>query len=294
MPTNTFFEHQLPESKAKTDIVTTFFPSWLNIIASFDKTCPLAYMELFAGQGIYDDGAKSTPIIVIEQILASPHAHRFHVVLNEMDSEKADKLEAAVSALPVHLLAEPPVFKRKEIDSQNVVTMLPYLPKSPAVLFADPFGYRGITRELFIRYMQGSWGRDAIFFFNFKRVNAALSNPEFVDNMEAMFGRERARSLREELKGLVPGKRKPRVHEAMEQSLREAGIRFVRRYEFELREDSLFFISQHEKGLRTMKQVMATRSTRDAEGVPLSRTLGRTLKWNPRLVSSVSWRRRRR
>lgn len=267
MPVESFFEHQTPESKAKIEIVTNFFASWLNIIGS-SSTGPLAYMELFAGQGAYDDGTKSTPILVLEHLLSTPHADRFHVILNEYDDEKADKLEAAVNALPIERLGRKPKILRREVNAQNVTSFLRHLPNSPAVLFADPFGYRGITLELFLKYLSVSWGRDAVFFFNYKRVNAAISNPDFAENMRAMFGKTRAEALAAELHGLSPTKRKRRVHEAMEESLRDAGVNFVHRFDFVEREDSLFFLSQKEKGLRTMKTVMAGRSTKDAEGVP--------------------------
>jgi hypothetical protein len=267
MPVESFFEHQTPESKAKVEIVTNFFASWLNIIGS-SSTGPLAYLELFAGQGVYNDGTKSTPILVLEHILSTAHASRFHVILNEYDGAKADKLEAAVNALPIDRLGKKPKILRQEVDAQNVTSFLRYLPDSPAVLFADPFGYRGITLELFLQYLSVSWGRDAVFFFNYKRVNAAISNPDFAENMRAMFGKARAQALPTELQRLTPSKRKRRVHEAMEEALREAGVKFVHRFDFVEREDSLFFLCQKEKGLRTMKAVMAGRSTKDAEGVP--------------------------
>ena len=59
MPTDNFFEKQTPESAAKTDIVANFFMAWLNIIGNAKRyTGPLAYMELFAGPGKFDDGKR--------------------------------------------------------------------------------------------------------------------------------------------------------------------------------------------------------------------------------------------
>jgi hypothetical protein len=54
----------------------------------------------------------------------------------------------------------------------------------------------------------------------------------------------------------------------MEAALHEAGVIFLHRYDFERRHDSLFFMSQKEKGLRVMKNVMKNRSTSDEGGVP--------------------------
>jgi three-Cys-motif partner protein len=212
------------ESLAKIDIVSDFFSAWLNIIGRTAKyTGPLAYLELFAGAGKYKDGTKSTPILVLEEILASPSARRFeYVVLNEGDNRVADRLEAAVGALNLSRLPRPPVLLREVVDSKNAVTFLDEIADDiPAVLFIDPFGYIGLTRELFARYIRKGWGRDAIFFFNYTRVNAALSNPLFEEHMSATFGSDRALALRATLANKSQQKREELIRAAIEDSLRE-------------------------------------------------------------------------
>jgi three-Cys-motif partner protein len=268
MTADTFFDHQSPESATKTDIVANFFPAWLNIIGRTARGS-LAYMELFAGPGKYADGTKSTPILVLESILASPHSSRFRVVLNEMKSRAADLLEANVKALPgIDRLREPPIIRREEIDREKAISFLHYLDNFPAVLFVDPFGYKGVSRQLFAQFMRGGWGRDAILFFNYKRINAALSNPEFTEHMEAIFGADRAATLWDTLAPLQSEEREQHVHAALEEAFHEAGVNFIQRYDFEKRHDSLVFMSQSEKGLRVMKTVMQKRSRSDDDGVP--------------------------
>ncbi len=269
MSTDSFFERQTPESRAKTDIVASFFPAWLNIIGAVSQG-PLAYMELFAGAGTFEeDGTKSTPILVLEHVISSPYASRFRIILNEMEEESADKLESTVMSLPgINRLRERPILLREEVVLENSLKFLKHLGDFPAVLFVDPFGYKGLSRQLFARFMNVGWGRDAILFFNYRRINAAISNPEFVEHMDAIFGRDRARDLRETLAGLNPRDREKQVHAAMEEALHEVGVKYVHRYDFEKRHDSLFFMSQKEKGLRVMKNIMQKRSHRDASGIP--------------------------
>lgn len=268
MTADTFFEHQSPESAAKTDIVANFFAAWLNIIGPSSRG-PLGYMELYAGPGRFADGATSTPIRVLETILTSPYAARFRVVLNEMDDRAADLLKTNVADLPnISSLREAPILTREEVDRDKALVFLKHLGDFPAVLFVDPFGYKGVSRRLFAEYVSVGWGRDAILFFNYKRINAALSNPEFTEHMGDVFGETRARALREELASLHPHEREARVRAAMEETLRDAGVKFIHRYDFEKRHDSLFFMSQSEKGLRVMKNIMKTRSTSDDSGVP--------------------------
>ncbi len=40
------------------------------------------------------------------------------------------------------------------------------------------------------------WGCDCCFFFNYSRVNAGLANDAVEQHMDALFGQERANSLR--------------------------------------------------------------------------------------------------
>lgn len=270
MTADTFFGSQSPESAAKTDIVATFFAAWLNIIGAVSTyRGPLAYMELFAGPGRFADGSLSTPLRVLEAILSSSQAARLYVILNEMDERAADELTNNVRSLVgPRKLAQEPILTREEIDRCSALTFLTYLHDYPAVLFVDPFGYKGVSRDLFAGFMSAGWGRDAILFFNYKRINAALSNPEFSSHMEAMFGAVRAHALRDELHGLHPQEREERVHNEMENALHEVGVNFVQRYDFAKRHDSLFFMSQKEKGLRVMKNVMQKRSTSTDHGVP--------------------------
>jgi three-Cys-motif partner protein len=268
MTADTFFDHQSPESAAKTDIVANFFAAWLNIIGPSCRG-PLGYMELYAGPGRFGDGATSTPLRVLETIVGSPHAARFRVVLNEMDARAADLLKANVEQLPnISRLGQPPILTREEVDRDKAVGFLKYLGDFPSVLFVDPFGYKGVSSRLFAEYVGVGWGRDAVLFFNYKRINAALSNPEFTEHMGDVFGEKRAQALRAELAVLHPHEREARVRAAMEETLHAAGVKFIHRYDFEKRHDSLFFMSQNEKGLRTMKNIMKTRSTSSESGVP--------------------------
>jgi hypothetical protein len=164
-------------------------------------------------------------------------------------------------------LPKAPVLLREEVNRENAVNFLTHLKDYPAVLFVDPFGYKGVSRQLFQAFIRTGWGRDAILFFNYKRINAALSNPDFSDNMAAMFGPARAQLLGETLSSLQPHEREERVHAAMKEALHEVGVKFLHRYDFERRHDSLFFMSQNEKGLRVMKSVMKKRSAVDDHGV---------------------------
>lgn len=73
---NAFFQEQREQSLIKARIVAKYFSAWSNVILASQKRYPqytqrMAYVDLFAGPGRYDDQSKSTPVLVLETILAN-------------------------------------------------------------------------------------------------------------------------------------------------------------------------------------------------------------------------------
>ncbi len=269
MTTEDFFDSQSDDSWLKTDIVYNHFASWLNIIgnATRQDRRTLAYVELLAGAGIFTDGNKSTPILVAEKVLSSPFANRFKFVLNEVKDAYADRLQANLTAIPGFAsLRVPPVLTREDV-THNHRRFLDEIQGMPAVLFVDPWGYRGVSLALFDEFMSGAdMGRDAILFFNYRRVTAAVSNELFSQHMQVMFGRERAARLASDVEHLTGSRRELKVFSAIEEALKEV-TPLVQRFEFTKRGDNLIFLTRHSKGLDVVKSIMARRSEVDDEGV---------------------------
>lgn len=63
MNTDNFFKETSAQSEVKIRIVTKYFAAWSNVILPSVKTHSkrIAYIDLFAGPGKYEDGTKSTP-----------------------------------------------------------------------------------------------------------------------------------------------------------------------------------------------------------------------------------------
>lgn len=54
----------------------------------------MAYVDLFAGPGRYDDQSKSTPVMVLETILANPElANRMVTMFNDKDQANIESLK---------------------------------------------------------------------------------------------------------------------------------------------------------------------------------------------------------
>ncbi len=47
--------------------------------------------------------------------------------------------------------------------------------ESPALLFIDPFGYKGIETNVLAQFLQ-NWGNEIFLFINTKRIHPALEN----------------------------------------------------------------------------------------------------------------------
>src|SRR5262245_49845388 len=66
-----FFAEQKEQSQIKTAIVTNYFWSWANVITGYQKgegkDPKIAYIDLFAGPGRYEDGAVSTPLLILKE-----------------------------------------------------------------------------------------------------------------------------------------------------------------------------------------------------------------------------------
>ena len=73
----------------------------------------------------------------------------------------------------------------------------------PTFRFIDPFGYRGLSLKI-IKGVIKDGGSDCIFFFNYNRINAGISNPVVTSHINALFGQAKADELRARLPRLSP------------------------------------------------------------------------------------------
>lgn len=72
-----FFEEQSAQSQIKAAIVADYFWAWAGVIIGQLKkhsgqSQKIAYVDLFAGPGRYANGAKSTPLLILERAVKDP------------------------------------------------------------------------------------------------------------------------------------------------------------------------------------------------------------------------------
>lgn len=269
MASNFDFEKQREQSAIKTEIVTKYFNAWANILAA--RYSKIAYIDLFAGPGIYDDGSKSTPIIIVESILNNPKfAKRTLLYFNERETAYFERLKQNVNSVPnISSLAYSPIFKNIEIDYDTPKKFMS--PKVPSFCFFDPAGYKGLSLELIYAFGK-DFGTDIIFFFNYNDINRAISNAKVSSDMIHLFGLQHFESLREKIQNQSGQNRESIVVNEMAESIRERGIRYVLpfRFKFSGKERTshyLIFASKNVKGFSIMKDIMYSIGEKDFQGI---------------------------
>jgi three-Cys-motif partner protein len=264
-----FFSSPRESSRRKLQIISDYFVAYNRVMVRGSQL-KVGYADLFSGPGLFDNGEKSVPVIIAERTIADEHfRQKVHLWFNDGDPSLANRLERAIRAVPgINTLRYAPTITKFVID-KNFATKLRKL-SVPTLVFADPCGYKGLSLQLVTSALKG-FGNDCIFFFNYNRVNMKLSYPVMDGSIDEFFERDRAASLRSEIRGLSPAKREERVLDAIRLAIQDqGGVPLV--FKFRTREGGgtshhLVFASKGAKGIAIMKRIMNQASSSISDGV---------------------------
>jgi hypothetical protein len=96
-----FFDERREQSRIKTDIVVKYLDAWAKIMVDRAPNFKASYIDLFAGAGRYGDGEPSTPVRVLELLLANEKlASRVVTHFNEMRVDTCTRLQATIAGIP--------------------------------------------------------------------------------------------------------------------------------------------------------------------------------------------------
>ena len=270
-----FFEAQKEQSRIKSAIVVKYFQAWTRVMVPQMRSktnARLLYTDLFCGPGKYDDGAISTPLLVLQHAIATPELRDMLVALfNDNDGGRIEQLRRNIDALAgIETLKHKPRLRTGEVDDE-LIAGFAKVSAIPAFSFIDPFGYRGLSLELVDALMKG-WGSDMVLFFPFNRINAALTNKKVAHHVDALFGTKRAERLRELTSGANTEEREQLVIEEFTEALADRGYDQIIPYVFEDEEKDrtshyLIFVSKHWLGYSIMKDIMYRESENRNQGV---------------------------
>ncbi|ULQ61056.1 three-Cys-motif partner protein TcmP [Brucepastera parasyntrophica] len=210
MPDNSFFSEQSEASLVKATIISKYFFTWAKVIMgaqdrySFKSENKIAYIDLFAGPGRYEDGSASTPCMILEKAIEDEKiCNRLVAIFNDRDIDNVKSLETTINSIPgIERLKYKPGINNEEVG-EEIVKMFEEMNLVPTFFFVDPWGYKGLSLRL-INSVLKDWGSDCVFFFNYSRINMGLSNPFVEEHMSALFGNEKVLELREQLKINLP------------------------------------------------------------------------------------------
>ena len=275
MNDNSFFDESTEQSQVKSRIVEKYFWAWAKVITNWTRRQDgkIRYIDLFAGPGRYQDGSKSTPILVLERAIEEADIrNRLVSVFNDLNQDHTESLQNAIHSIPdIGSLRHEPVVINEEVG-EKIVEILEQMNTIPTLFFVDPWGYKGLSLRLINSFLE-SWGCDCIFFFNYNRINMGINNQAVKEHMDALFGEERANELRNQLAAMNPHERELTIVEAISQALKEEGGKYVLPFCFKTQSGSrsshhLIFVSKHIRGYQIMKEIMAGESSTAAQGVP--------------------------
>lgn len=208
--TKKFFEERGDQSVVKARIIQKYFVAWASIVIGTAEKWgegKIAYIDLYAGPGRYKDGSASTPLMVLERAIENERIRKSLVALfNDADENNSNTLKQEIEQLSgIETLKYPPVVNCNEAgkDAEEYFADTQII---PSFTFFDPFGYKGLSLRL-VNGVIKDWGCDCVFFFNYNRINAGISNPFVKSHMDALFGEERADQLRIKISGASPGNR---------------------------------------------------------------------------------------
>lgn len=269
-----FFETQQPASKVKSLIASKYFGAWAMIMTgSRSQEKRIGYVDLFAGKGRFDDGSESTPVLVLRDVVRRDRLKKpVHTFFNDRDASMIDLLREEIDGLDgVEELNNEPVYSCETVSPQ-IVDRLALFARIPTFVFADPFGYVGLSLALLDKLLCHRKS-EVLIFFNTNRVSPGLTNPFVRPHIDALFGPERADAVREHVKDLHGLDREQAVLDCFEDAMRSQGFVFVTRFRFvsssqDRTSHHLIHCSRHPKGGELMKEIMALHSRLRPDGVP--------------------------
>ena len=266
-----FFEESSEQSRAKAAIVSKYFDAWAKVITRQPRVDRVAYLDLFAGPGRYNDGTKSTPIMVLERAIGDPAlSNKLVAIFNDKDAENTTTLEREINSLPgISNLTHRPKVYNMEVG-EEMVRAYQAATLVPSLIFVDPWGYKGLSLKL-VNAVVKDWACECVFFFNYNRINMGINNESVKTHLDALFGDEIAGGLRS-IEGATPEEREFAIVEALCRALNPDGRRYILPFAFKNEggrrtSHHLIFVSKHPLGYTIMKEVMAKESSLSQQGV---------------------------
>ncbi len=216
------------------------------------------YIDLFSGQGKYEDGTESTPIEVIKIISSNPEfKNKIQCIFNESDEVRCSKLQESVFHCEgVKAFKFSPIITNTTVDSDTYKKFLNW--NNPSFVFLDPCGYKGLSMKL-ISSFSNSWGTDLIIFFNYNAINRSVEYESFESTMREVFGDDHYQRIKERLDS--GEEREYVILDEMISALKDLNLEYVLPFCFKFNEMNrtshyILFATKNILAFSRMKEIM--------------------------------------
>ncbi len=264
-----FFEIPKEHSLIKNAIVKKYFDAWSNVLSQKNKF--INYIDFFSGQGKFENGTDSTPLNILNLIASKPKLSSCcKTFFNDYDIANYELLTNNIRSNPFFQNISNKIQVYNITVDENIINTLKDLKeidlKYPTLSYLDPFGYKGLLIDL-MRYLIQGFGNEIILFFNFNRINAALSNKMFDLNMKYIFGASEFTKLKSEIETInCVDERERTIISAYKNALLSGGANHC--LTFRIKDNNStrtnFYIihaTKHQTGFNIMKDIMSKYST---------------------------------
>lgn len=275
MATNSdeFYQNLTFNSKMKIAIVSKYYVKWAKILLT--KYNHIAYIDLFAGAGKYDDGELGTALSIIEEIIKDKEQLKcVETIFNDKHKKSIEKLSGCVdSYCKLYDFSFYPKFFSEQVCDNNIDVLLTNA-NVPSLLFLDPWGYKGLSLDTIKRGIENR-GCDCFFFFNYDAIIRSLgdNNEHLLDNLMLLFGND-AICLNEMVRDKDPYLKNEAIISKFEEKVRnlipEVYVSTFKFYSDKSNKVShyLFHVTKHERGFEAFKQVIK-QLNKDDNGFPM-------------------------
>ncbi len=252
-----------PHTRAKHEILRRYLEAWTPILG-LGGFPTIAYVDGFAGPGVYSGGEDGSPIIALKAALQHHARIKSNVLFLfiEKGEDRAKKLDELVAALGLPANFHTRVVGGRTFEQGFRENLLDFYKNQrkgipPTFAFIDPFGWTGVPFDL-VKEILSNQSCEVLINFMFEEINRFIEHPDQAGNFDTLFGTSEWRQM----STIVEKKaRREFLHGLYLQQLRgAAGAKYVR--SFEMRNDKdvtdyfLFFATNSPKGMAKMKEAM--------------------------------------
>lgn len=248
-----------PHTAAKHRILKHYLRQWFPILGRYDKH--LAYVDGFAGQGVYPGGEPGSPIIAL--CAANEHADRMEFDVEFWFVEKSKKtaavLESQIAEISDSLsprLHHRVVRSKFDVQLPLIVNTLKSKgPMPPTFAFVDPFGYSFKMSTLLSFLKNKKCEALVTFMSSWAHRFVKRDSPRHAKTLDDLFNGHSWKSI-----DSTGRKRMRDLADLFARQLESRDNKFVKMFDMYDEnyspEYSLIFTTNHEKGLNAMSYSM--------------------------------------